>query len=66
MPASEEHVHGGNKEKTRKGSPKRPNKQEELTNGPVNHQLDFEVSVMQRVSGGGGDSFPNNCGLVVL
>lgn len=29
-------------------------------------QLDFEVSVMQRVSGGGGDSFPNNCELVVL
>lgn len=48
MTASEEHVHGDNKEKAQRRSQKRPNKQEELANGPVNCQLDFKVSVPQR------------------
>lgn len=48
MPTSEEHACGGNKEKTQRGSQKRPGEPEESANGPMNCKLDFKVSVPQR------------------
>ncbi|KAM6188014.1 uncharacterized protein WM294_015779 isoform 1-T1 [Sarcoramphus papa] len=48
MPTSEEHVRGDNKEKTQKGSQKRPRKTEELANGPMKHKLDFELDAANK------------------
>lgn len=48
MPTSEEYVHGVNKEKSKRGSPKISQEPEELANVPVNHKPYFEVSITQR------------------
>ncbi|XP_035169728.1 uncharacterized protein LOC118159227 [Oxyura jamaicensis] len=48
MTASEEHVHGDNKEKARRRSPQKTTKQEELANGPVSCQLDFKIDAANK------------------
>lgn len=38
----------GQQGKTQRGSCKRPGEPEELSSGPMNHKMDFKISVTQR------------------